>query len=184
MTISTWKWTIDRYHQAVEAGVFDGAPVELLNGELVEMSPEGVSHAGLSSDAGDYLRDCLGSRAKVREGHPIALPNNSEPEPDLAIVESLGEVYINEHHPYPENIFWIVEYSNSSLQKDLEVKSKVYAEAGIREYWVVDLKTKTLVVFRNPVDGEYQKQTTLTYGLIAPLAFSDVQIDVARLLRR
>ncbi|MBD2082651.1 Uma2 family endonuclease [Leptolyngbya sp. FACHB-17] len=184
MTISTWKWTVDRYHQAVEAGVFDDVQVELLKGELVEMSPEGIPHAGLSSDAGDYLRDRLGSRAKVREGHPITLPNNSEPEPDLAIVEPLGEVYITGHHPYPENIFWIIEYSNTSLQKDLEIKSKVYAEAGIREYWVINLKTRELNIFRDAVNGEYQHQVVLTDGRVNPLAFPEVEVEVARLLRR
>jgi len=182
--LSTWKWTVDHYHQAVEAGVFEGAPIELLNGELVEMSPEGVPHAGLNDRSSRYLQRLLGERAIVRVGHPITLPNRSEPEPDLAIVEPLEDIYIDEHHPYPDNIFWIVEYSNSSLQKDLEVKSKVYAEAGIREYWVINLKTRELNVFRNPVNGKYQRQVRLTGGVISPLAFPDVQIDVVRLLRR
>ncbi|NDJ17928.1 Uma2 family endonuclease [Myxacorys almedinensis A] len=182
MTISTLKWTIDRYHQAVEAGVFNDVPVELLHGELIEMPPEGVPHASLSSDAGDYLRDKLGNRAKVREGHPITLPNNSEPEPDLAIVNPDTEIY-RSHHPYPENVFWVVEYSNTSLQKDLEVKSKIYAEVGIVEYWVINLKTSELIVFRDPVDGEYRSRQTFTTGTICPLSFPDVQIDVVRLSR-
>ncbi|MBD2082532.1 Uma2 family endonuclease [Leptolyngbya sp. FACHB-17] len=184
MAVSTWKWTIDRYHQAVEAGVFEGAPVELLNGELVEMSPEGTPHAGLTDRSSRYLQRLLGERAIVRVGHPITLPNNSEPEPDLAIVEPLEDIYIDDHHPYPENIFWIIEYSNSSLQKDLETKSKVYAAVGICEYWVINLKIRELNVFQNPIDGKYEKQLVLTEGVICPLAFPDVQIDVARLLRR
>lgn len=184
MTISTWKWAIDRYHQAVEAGVFDNVSVELLKGELVEMSPEGISHAGLSDRSSRYLQRLLGERAIVRVGHPITLPNNSEPEPDLAIVEPLEDIYVDEHHPYPENIFWIIEYSNSSLQKDLEIKSKVYAEAGIREYWVINLKTRELNIFRDAVDGEYQHQVVLTDGRINSLAFPEIEIEVARLLRR
>jgi len=183
MTISTWKWTLDRYHQAVEAGVFDGVPVELLDGELIEMSPEGIPHAGLSSDAADYLRELLGGRVKVRESKPITLPNRSEPEPDIAIVKPLANVYKTERHPHIEDIFWVIEYSNSSLDKDLKLKSKVYAEAGIREYWVINLKTRALIVFRNPLNGEYQLQQTLTTGTLSPLSFSDIQIDVVKLLQ-
>lgn len=182
MTISTLKWTIDLYHQAVAAGVFDNVRVELLHGELVEMSPEGIPHASLSSDAGDYLRDCLGNCAKVREGHPITLPNCSEPEPDLAIVDPDATIY-RSHHPYPENIFWIIEYSNSSLQKDLEIKSRIYAEVDIVEYWVVNLKTRELIVFRDPIDGEYRSQVTLTSGVVCPVSFPEVEIQVERLIR-
>ncbi|MBW4444206.1 MAG: Uma2 family endonuclease [Plectolyngbya sp. WJT66-NPBG17] len=183
MTISTLKWTIDLYHQAVEAGVFNAVPVELLNGELVEVSPEGVPHAGLSDSSSRYLQRLLGERAIVRVGHPITLRNHSEPEPDLAIVQPLEEVYKNEHHPYPENIFWVIEYSNSSLQKDLEIKSKIYAEAKIAEYWVINLKTRELIVFRDPMNGEYRSQITVTSRVIYPFSFPDVEIEVVRLVR-
>lgn len=190
MTIATYKWTIDRYHHAVEAGVFDDQPVELLNREIVEMSPEGVPHASLSSNAGDYLRELLGSRAKVRDGHPITLPKNSEPEPDLAIVNPNTTIY-RSHHPYPENIFWLIEYSNSSLDKDLKIKSKVYAEVNITEYWVINLRMRELIVFRDPANGEYRtplvqgtcSQLILTSGVIHPLSFPDVEVDVVRLIR-
>lgn len=183
MTISTLKWTIEHYHQAVDAGLFDNVRVELLDGELIEMPPEGLPHAGLSSDANDYLRDRLGNRAKIREGHPVTLPNNSEPEPDLAIVQPLPQVYKTEHHPYPENIFWLIEYSESSLEKDLKLKTRIYAAANIIEYWVINLRTRELIVFRDPVDGEYQTRSTLTSGIIRPISFSDVEIEVAKLIR-
>lgn len=181
--LSAWQWTIDRYHQAVEAGVFEGAPVELLNGELIEMSPEGIPHSSFSDEAAEYLREQLQGLAKVRESKPITLPNHSEPEPDIAIVQLPVEIY-RSHHPYVENIYWVIEYSNSSLQKDLEVKSKIYAEADIREYWVINLKTRELNVFRNPVNGEYQEQVVLTEGMICPITFPEVQIEVVRLLQQ
>ena len=181
MTTATYKWIIDRYHQAVEAGVFDDASVELLNGELIKMPSEGVPHASLSSNAGDYLREVLGRRAKVREGHPVTLSNDSEPEPDLAIVAPDPDLY-RLHHPYPENIFWLIEYAESSLQKDLIIKTKIYASANIIEYWVVNLKTRELMIFRDPVPGAYRSQATLTRGPISPVAFPDVQIDVLELI--
>ncbi len=89
-----------------------------------------------------------------------------------AIVQRLGRDY-REYHPYPKNIFWLIEYANSSLEKDLERKSKIYAEAGIPEYWVVNLKKLHLVVFREPLDGDYATKLTLTTGTIQPLAFPD-----------
>ena len=102
MTVTPYKWTIDRYHQAIDAGVFDGQPVELLRGDLIVMPPEREPHAYYNSEVVDYLRSVLGSRAKVREAHPITLADDSEPIPDLAIVQPLGRVYL-EHHPYPND---------------------------------------------------------------------------------
>lgn len=177
------KWSLDDYHQMIKAGILDDRHVELLNGEIVEMSPEGEPHAHLSSDAADYFRELLRGRAKIREGKPITLPNQSEPEPDIAVVQNLGDVYL-EHHPYPENIVWLIEYSNSSLVKDLEVKPKIYAQAGILEYWVINLKRMELVIFRDPSDDNYREKRTLIDGEICPLAFPDVAIAVRRLLRR
>lgn len=182
-TVTPYRWTIDRYHKAVEAGVFDGQPLELLEGELIEMSPEGIPHAGLSSDGADYLRTQLGGQVKVREAKPITLPNDSEPEPDLAIVKPLGDLYKTEKHPHVEDIFWVIEYSNTSLDQDLQIKSKIYAKANLLEYWVINLKTRELIVFRDPIGDEYQSKTVMTSGMISPESFLNVQIDVARLIR-
>ncbi len=161
----------------IAAGILDDRRVELLKGEIVEMPPEGEPHAYFSSEAGEYLMRLLGDRAMIRHSKQITLPNDSEPEPDIAIVKRLGREYL-EHHPYPENIFWLIEYSDSSLDKDLETKSKVYAEVKIPEYWVVNLKQRQLVVFRDPQDGEYAAKSTLMVGTIYPLAFPDVAVSV------
>ncbi|MHC5826845.1 MAG: Uma2 family endonuclease, partial [Nostoc sp.] len=165
MTVTTYKWTIERYHRAIEAGIFDDQPIELLRGDLIVMPPEGEPHAYYNTEAADYLRTLLGERAKIRDAKPITLPNNSEPVPDVAIVKPLGGVYL-EHHPYPEDIFWIIEISKSTLSKDLGDKKDIYAEAGIAEYWVVNLKNSQLQVFRDLKDGQYTTELTLTTGTI------------------
>jgi Uma2 family endonuclease len=175
------KITLEQYHQMVDSGVWDGCHVELLNGVVVEMSPEGMPHAHRSSDVGEYLTRQLDDRAHVRAAKPITLPSGSEPEPDIAIVQRLGNEYLT-HHPYPENIFWLIEYSNTSLEKDLGIKADIYAAAGIPEYWVINLKRNVLIVFRDPVDGKYQSQQEFTSGTISPLAFPDLAIAVSRLL--
>ncbi|MCC3589566.1 Uma2 family endonuclease [Microcoleus sp. PH2017_28_MFU_U_A] len=181
MSVTTVKWTVADYHRIIAAGILEGRKVELIGGEIIEMAPEGESHAYCSDEAGEYLIYLLGDRAKVRQGKPITLPlNNSEPEPDIAVIQRLGQNY-REHHPYPENIFWLIEYSNSTLTKDLGIKNKIYAAAGIAEYWVVNLRTMELIVFRDPTDAGYQFRETLTHGNINPLAFPNVSVAIDRL---
>lgn len=177
MTLTLAKWTLDEYHQMLESGVLDDRHVELLQGEIVEMSPEREPHAYSSNNAGRYLIELLGKLAEIRFANPITLPNNSEPEPDIAVVQYLQREYF-EHHPYPENIFWLVEYAYTSLDKDLNFKSQIYAEANIPEYWVVNLQEKHLVVFRQPQNGKYTTKLTLTSGIIYTVSFPEIAISV------
>ena len=174
-------WSLEEYHQMIQAGILDDRSVELLRGEIVEMSPEGFPHAYARTTAGIYLTKLLGDRALVRQDAPVTLPNNSEPEPDIAIVQNLGREY-RAHHPLPENIFWLIEYSQSSLDKDLAVKSKIYAEAGINEYWVVNLNELQLIVFRHPQKRDYTSKQTFTSGIIQPLAFPDIFVAIDSIL--
>lgn len=181
MSVALAQWTLDDYHRMIASGILDDRAVELLKGEIVTMAPEEPEHAFLGHRGGQYLESLLGEQAEVRQGRPITLPNQSEPEPDLAIVRPLGSAY-RYRHPYPEDVFWVVEFSYTSLGKDLETKPSIYAGAGIPEYWVVNLKQSTVVVFRNPEEGGYQWRQTLESGFLHPLAFADVTIQVARLL--
>ena len=181
MSIAIAKWTLDEYHRMIAAGLLDDRRVELLQGAIVEMSPEGEPHAYFSSEAGEYLAQRLGDRALVRQVKPITLPNQSEPEPDLAIVQRLGREYLS-HHPYPSNIFWLIEYANSSLAKDLQDKNRIYAEVGIAEYWVIDLSRRTLIVFRQPTVEAYAFRNEYQAGRMTPLAFPDVAIAVDALI--
>ncbi|MGF1512555.1 MAG: Uma2 family endonuclease [Elainellaceae cyanobacterium] len=182
MTITTARWTLSDYHQMIEADILTGRSVELLNGEIIEMSPEGPEHAQLSTDAADYLRSVLRQHALIRDAKPITLSSSgSEPEPDIAVVQPLRDLY-RTRHPYPENIFWLIEYANTSLEKDLDQKRSAYASANIPEYWVVNLKQRELVVLRNPAGGGYQVEETLSDGIIYPLAFPKVAIAVKQLL--
>lgn len=181
MGVAIAKWTLDEYHRMIAAGVLDHRQVELLQGEIIEMSPEGEPHVYFSSEAGDYLAQLLGDLAMVRQAKPITLPNQSEPEPDIAVVQRLGREYL-EHHPYPENIFWVIEYADSSLEKDLQLKSQVYAEVDIPEYWVINLRTRELIILREPQAGAYVTRTSCSMDSLTPLAFPDVSIDVQQLI--
>ncbi|OKH14677.1 Uma2 family endonuclease [[Limnothrix rosea] IAM M-220] len=181
MTLATYKWTIANYHQAIDAGLFTDESVELLRGNLVVMAPERELHAYYTRSIGHYLQSLLGDRALVSEAHPVTLPNNSEPEPDIAVVQPLGREYL-EHHPYPENIFWLIECSQTTLTKDLTEKKDIYAEAGIQEYWVINLQNHQLIVFKDLQNGIYKIEKSFVEGTISPIAFPNIQVSVHQLL--
>ncbi|NEQ42652.1 MAG: Uma2 family endonuclease [Leptolyngbya sp. SIOISBB] len=181
MTLTTAKWTVDDYHQMAVSGILAGRRVELLQGDIVEMAPEGPEHAYLADDASKYLTQLLGDRAQVRDSKLITLAPDSEPEPDIAIVRSLGTVY-RQRHPYPEDVFWLIEFAQSSLVKDLKPKRATYAIVGIPEYWVVNLKARQVVVLCDPAAGDYQSEQILQSGTIAPQAFANVAVSISRLL--
>lgn len=174
------KWTIEDYHRIVEAGILANRRVELLQGDIIEMSPEGPEHYFLGDETSEYLKQRLVNRAVIRFDGPITLAD-SEPEPDIAIVR-LPKAQYRRRHPGPEDIYWLIEYSDSTLAKDLTEKRQIYAAAGIPEYWIVNLKTRELKVFREPASGVYRVDRTLTTGTIAALAFPTIALAVEKML--
>ncbi|MEY4519715.1 MAG: hypothetical protein RLZZ499_2315 [Cyanobacteriota bacterium] len=178
--VSVFKWSIADWHELIESGVLAERRVELLEGEIIEMSPEGAMHSSTNYSVAEYFRDLLRDRAIIREAHPITL-DNSEPEPDIAIVNSPYTNYFT-RHPYPQDIYWLVEISNRTLKSDLERKSITYARNGIPEYWVIDLVNKQLVVHTQPINNSYSQIQILSAGTITPQAFPALAIALDRLL--
>lgn len=164
----------------IEAGILHGRSVELLAGEIVEMSPETPIHYTTAKRGAKYLEELLSDKADVRFNGPITLAD-SEPEPDIAVVR-LPESAYSDRHPNPQDIFWIIEVAKTSLKEDLEVKAAIYAMAAIQEYWVLDLSAKQVIVFRNPQADEYIEECIIAEGTITSLAFPDVLVSVKRLL--
>lgn len=180
MTLTTYKWSIEEWHELVDSGVLKGKPVEFLEGEIIEVSPEGVEHTYTNSSVVKYLRNILSNLAEVRESHPITL-DNSEPEPDIAIVRLPETIYRN-HHPYPQDIYWLVEISHRTLKIDLEQKIITYARNGIPEYWVIDLVNKKLITHTQLQDNGYSKITEYKTGTVFPLSFPNIAIALDKLL--
>jgi Uma2 family endonuclease len=180
MTSIIYQWSIEEWHELVDSGLLEGKPIELLEGNIVEMSPEGIEHSYTNQSVSDYLRDLFKGQAYVRDAHPITL-DNSEPEPDIAIVQLPATIYRN-HHPYAQNIYWLIEVSNRTLKKDLEQKIITYARNGIPEYWVIDLKNKKLIVHTQIQNSSYSKVVEYRSGTIASQAFDDIKIDLDKLL--
>ncbi len=179
--ITRMKWTVEDYHQLIESGLLIDRHVELLEGEIVEMSPEGITHSFRGHYGANYLRALLKERADIRENASITL-RDSQPEPDIAVVRLPIGIYLS-HLPYAEDIYWLVEVSYSSLDKDLTYKQRIYAANGIPEYWIIDLQTVEIIVFREPEIDQYRSRTTFTDGMIYPLAFPDLAVSVEELLR-
>ena len=178
--VAAFKWSIANWHELVKSGLLAEHRVELLEGEIIEMSPEGPMHSSTNYSVVEYFRELLQNQAVIREAHPITL-DNSEPEPDIAVVRSPYTNYFT-HHPYPQDIYWLVEISNRTLKLDLEKKSATYARNCIPEYWVIDLVNRQLIVHTQPINNSYTQIQIFTAGIISPQAFPDVAISLNRML--
>lgn len=179
MTATLVRWTVADYHAMIDAGLLADRRAELLNGLILEMPPEGPEHADLNRDTGDWFREHLEARARVSEGKPIKLNDDSEPEPDIALIRRQS---YRQSHPTAADVYLIIEFSNTSLQKDTDEKRRAYAKAGIPDYWVVNLRHRQLIVYRDPVAGDYRSEQRLTSGTLVPLAFPNIVINLSVLL--
>lgn len=175
------QWSVEDYHKMIEVGIFNNRQVELINREIIQMSPEGAMHRFINHRGTKYLRALLGEKAEVMEAHPITL-KNSEPEPDITIVRPPDTLYLN-RHPYPEDIYWLIEIADKTLTKDLGIKKKIYHAAGIQEYWIIDIHSQKLIVFQHPTQEDYQIEKNYSNGIIYSLAFPSLSISVDQLIK-
>lgn len=181
--LSPKRWTVDEYHQIIALGIITpDTPVELINGQIIEMVPQQPPHAATTDEGGDYLKALFSGKAKVRVQLPVTLLPDSEPEPDFAIVKIDANRY-RDRHPDPNDIYLIIEVADSTLQKDRQYKSQLYAQAGIPEYWVINLKQNQVIVYRQLQDSTYQTEQILEASdKVQLLAFPDVIVDLKQLL--
>ena len=174
------RWSVADYHRMRDKGILAHRRCELINGEIWDMSPEGEFHRFVNHRGVKYLRQLMQGRAEIFEAHPITL-EDSEPEPDIAIVKLPDTAYLA-HHPRPEDIYWLIEVADSTLTYDLETKKTLYAKAGIQEYWVIDVTGKQMTIFRALQGDVYLSRQQMKSGTIHPLAFPDVTVDVSALV--
>jgi Uma2 family endonuclease len=166
------------YERLVELGSFQGEKLELLYGRLIIMSPQGVRHAFSITRLTMVLARALGDRANVRVQLPFAASDDSEPEPDLAVVPAAE--YLDEH---PKQAFLIIEVSESSVDEDRRLKAPLYAGANVPEYWIVDLCGGVVEVHAEPIGGVYKtvKRRARDARLAVP-GFADVVVAVGDVL--
>lgn len=155
------RLTVDDYHRLGEAGILrEDDRIELLEGQLIDMSPIGPRHALVVEILNRWLIRATGEQFWVRPQNPIALDSGSEPQPDIVLARKPWRDYPNAH-PGPEDIVLLIEVADSSRDIDLGAKRELYALAGIREFWIVDLTADAVLVCRNPLNGGYRSVTRI-----------------------
>ncbi|MCB0608888.1 MAG: Uma2 family endonuclease [Lewinella sp.] len=157
MSIQAQKFliSVDDYHKMGEAGILPERGVELINGEIFEMSPIGSKHASVVDRINRLLSKLLDDNVILRIQNPVILSNFSEPEPDIAIV-GYKEDFYESSHPRAEEILLIIEVCDSSILYDRQVKLPLYAQNGIPECWLVDLEKKEIQAFWQPIGEAYR----------------------------
>jgi Uma2 family endonuclease len=168
------------YDRLVQAGFFEqDDKIELLEGVIVQMTPQGLGHAAAIERLTQLLVLALAPRARVRVQLPYAASEISEPEPDLAVVPP-GEP----EQSHPDRALLLIEVAESSLNKDRRVKTRIYAASGVPEYWVVDVSGRTVEVRTDPGDEAYRQVRVARPGdTISLRAFPDVEIAVSDVIR-
>ena len=163
----------------VALGAFADERAELLRGVVVAMTPSRPPHASVIQELTGLLVGALGNRAGVRVQLPLALTEDSEPEPDLAIVEP-GDY----SHAHPGSALVVIEVADSSLSKDRHIKAPLYATAGVPEYWLVNLVDGVVEVHTDPAGDGYARVTHHRRGeTLRPRSFPDVELPIADFLR-
>ena len=174
-------WTVEEYHRMIEAGILtEGDKIELLDGRIVEMSPQTPIHASTTQRSSDYIKQLLAGQAHVRMQLPITLAT-SEPEPDIAVVCIDPGAY-RDHHPNQAEILLLIEVSYSTLQIDRREKALIYARANIAEYWILDVAAREAYIYRNPASGGYQSEIVVAdNSVIRMLAFPEIEFSFSEL---
>jgi Uma2 family endonuclease len=139
-----------------ETGIFAADDrVELIEGEIIQMSPIGTAHAGCVNALGDLLKRRLGRSVIVSTQNPVTLSRHSEPLPDIAVLRSREDFY-RRRHPEPGDIFLSVEVADTTPASERGVKIPAYARAGVTEVWLIDLPQETVEAYREPAMRRYR----------------------------
>ncbi len=176
------KFTVEEYHLLARTGILkEDDRVELIDGEIVEMSPIGSRHAACVARLTAWAVR-LQDRAIAWVQNPVRLGDLTEPQPDLALLRFRSDFYATAH-PTPEDIFLVVEVAETSADYDRQVKIPLYARWSIPEAWLVDLDQHRVEVYRNPSSDGYRDLRGVTGSEpIAPLAFPDLELRAQDIL--
>jgi Uma2 family endonuclease len=164
----------DEYDRIAQLGLFRDERVELIRGMVVRMPPIGPPHSEYVDRLAEAFMGRLVGRARVRIQQPFLAADESEPEPDVAVVPAGS--YRDRH---PDRALLVVEVAESSLEYDRETKAPLYAESDVPEYWIVDVAAQRIEIHSEPANGAYARKRIAESGeTIAPAAFPDVTVSV------
>jgi Uma2 family endonuclease len=181
-TFTRYRFTVEEYGRMGEAGVFSpDVRVELIEGEIVDMSPIGKRHAACVARLTRVLTFSLNRVALVWAQNPVELSDYSEPEPDLALLKSRDDFYENAK-PRPEDVMVIIEVSEKTLEYDRKVKVPLYARAGIPEVWIVNLNDERVETFAEPSGGAYKTAAAFSRDeWVQSYALCDLNLDASKI---
>ena len=158
------RFTVEEYARMGVAGIFfEDDRVELIDGDVYEMTPIGPTHAGIVDELNELLVSRLAGKAKVRIQNPIRLGRHTEPQPDLVVARPRSSHY-TDRHPEGDEVLLVIEVADSSLRYDREAKLPLYAKTGIPEAWLVDVTARTITVHTKPGADGYAVEQALERG--------------------
>ncbi len=176
-----WKLSVDAVERMVQAGILpEDAPLELIGGELIEMSPQGPYHSVVCEGIRERLRGALGGEYCVREDKPVVAGRFSLPEPDVALVPGPRARW-RDRHPRGDECLLVVEVSLTTQEID-RAKAAVYGTAGVQVYWQVDLESRTLAVYESPTEDGYATRRVLAEGEVVTVPRTTAAVRVSDLL--
>jgi len=176
-------FTVDEYHAMARAGVLgEDDRVELLEGEVVEMTPIGSRHSSCVGRLTHLLSSRVDDRAIVWIQNPLILSDLAEPEPDAALLRPRDDFYA-EAHPRPDDLLLLIEVADTSADYDRERKIPLYARSGVPEVWLVDLEAGTVEVYRTPSPEGYRDLHRAGRDeVLGPVKLADLEIEVGAIL--
>jgi Uma2 family endonuclease len=176
------RFTVWEYHRLAEAGILrEDDRVELLEGEIFEMSPISSRHASCVKRLNDLFTRKLGGRLIVSVQDPIRLSEYSEPQPDIAVLKFRTDFY-SAGHPQPQDVLLLIEVCETSGEFDRHVKLPLYAKAGIPEVWIVDLSREQIEVYRDPKPEGYQQSRIVGRGQTLTAQLLALELTAAEIL--
>ncbi len=183
MPLATRRFTVEEYHRMAEAGVFhEDDRVELIDGQVVEMTPIGPRHARCVDDLTRLLTAVTGEAAIVRVQNPVVVGRHAEPYPDVSLLRPRPDRY-GQEHPQPPDVLLIIEVADTTLRYDRETKVPLYAQAGISEVWLVNLPADSIEVYREPRGEGYTDVHTAQRGeRLTPVQLRAVTLRVDDIL--
>lgn len=156
-----WRLSVEQYHQMIQLGILtDDDPVELLEGWLVYKMPKNPPHRITTKVTRDALDQILPPGWYVDTQEPITL-SDSEPEPDVVIVRGATQDYLD-RHPTAQDVTLVIEVADSTLERDRTSKKRLYARSGIPIYWIINLVDRTIEIYAQPENEDYQHQRIAT----------------------
>ena len=171
-------FTVDEYYQMAEIGILKSdVRYELIEGEIITMSPIKSLHASITDDVFAELNHELYQKAIIRSQNPIHIDKYNEPEPDITIVKYQKHKYRSQH-PQPEDIYFLIEVSDSTLHKDRTIKRALYAKAGIPEYWIVNIPDEQIEVYQTLQNDDYQEVQIFGKGEVVPFEVLGFELKV------